>query len=91
MASTKTKEGCKNTGLYWNFLENNCFKENKNTLYIQKKLGYWNFAQYTGKYTGLYWNFFEENQWPPCNFHGIPWQLCPKVCWSGSRTQKIRF
>ena len=68
MASSK--EGRKNTGSYWNFLENFCFKENKNTLNIleytgEEKLGYWNFAQYTGKYTGLYWNFFEENQWPP--------------------------
>ena len=69
MASTK--EGRKNTGLYWNFLEKICVKENKNTLNIldytgEKKWGYWNFAQYTGKYTGLYWNIFEENQWPPC-------------------------
>ena len=53
------------TGIYWNFLENFRFKNCKNTLNIleytgEKKLRYWNFAQYTGKYTGLYWNFFKE-------------------------------
>ena len=31
------KEGRKNTGLYWNFLEKVCFKVSKNTLHILEK------------------------------------------------------
>ena len=49
-----TKEGRKNTGLYWNFLEKLCFKENKNTL---------NILEYTGDKnlgTGILLNILEN-------------------------------
>ena len=52
MASSK--EGRKNTGLYWNFLENFCFKENKNTLDILEYTGEKNWG------TGILLNILEN-------------------------------
>ena len=48
------KTAVKHTGLYWNFLENFCFKENKNTL---------NILEYTGEKnlgTGILVNVLEN-------------------------------
>ena len=37
---------------------------------------------------GIFWLLeptYDQFSW------NIPWQLCLKVCWSGSRAQKVRF
>ena len=65
------RKAVKNTGLYWNSLEN--------TLNIleytgEKKMRYWNFVQYTGKYTGLYWNFLKKTSGHPVKMKY--WKLC---------------